>query len=149
MRFFTLLSALTVLPAVMALPAPAKPVANSLHLREYVPSVALFSKRESCAATCGTVCYYQSTINTAVSNGYSLYKSGKEQGSSDYPHTYNNYEGFDFGVSGPYQEYPIMNNFKAYSGGSPGADRVIFNTQGNLAGVVTHTGASGNNFVSC
>ena len=33
--------------------------------------------------------------------------------------------------------------------GTPGADRVIFNTQGQRAGEITHTGASGNNFVAC
>jgi hypothetical protein len=87
------------------------------------------------------------------------------QGSSSYPHTYNNYEGFDFPVSGPYQEFvsrprhvnmrpaddmqPIMSDFDEYDGGSPGPDRVIFNTRCELAGVITHTGASGNNFVDC
>ncbi|KAJ7495428.1 hypothetical protein FB451DRAFT_1387458 [Mycena latifolia] len=36
------------------------------------------------------------------------------------------------------------------SGGSPGADRVIFNTAGTYCAVVTHTGASETNgFVSC
>jgi hypothetical protein len=33
--------------------------------------------------------------------------------------------------------------------GSPGADRVIINANCQLAGEVTHTGASGNNFVGC
>lgn len=33
--------------------------------------------------------------------------------------------------------------------GSPGADRVIINTACKLAGEITHTGASGNNFVGC
>jgi hypothetical protein len=33
--------------------------------------------------------------------------------------------------------------------GSPGADRVIINTACKLAGAITHTGASGNNFVGC
>ncbi|EME84542.1 uncharacterized protein MYCFIDRAFT_187513 [Pseudocercospora fijiensis CIRAD86] len=55
---------------------------------------------------------------------------------------YNNYEGFDFPVSGPYQEFPILP-------GSPGPDRVVFDTGGQYAGAITHTGASGNNFVGC
>lgn len=97
--------------------------------------------------TCGSVCYYEGTIKNATSAGYSLYKDGNTKG--DYPHTYNNYEGLDFPVTGPYQEYPVMDDFKAYDGGSPGADRVIFNTKGSYAGTVTHTGASGNNFVAC
>lgn len=33
--------------------------------------------------------------------------------------------------------------------GSPGADRVIINTACQQAGAITHTGASGNNFVGC
>lgn len=37
-----------------------------------------------------------------------------------------------------------------YTGGSPGADRVVFaDSNGALAGVVTHTGASGDDFVPC
>lgn len=125
------------LPAVLALPTPLETVSSSLIVRQ------------SCAATCGNVCYSQATIDTAVSNGYSLYQSDSEEGSSDYPHTYNDYEGFTFPVDGPYQEYPILKSHKAYSGGSPGADRVIFNTDGEFAGVITHTGASGDDFVSC
>ena len=48
-------------------------------------------------------------------------------------------EGFDFPVSGPYQEFPILRSFNnnPYTGGSPGADRIIFNTNCQLAGVVT------------
>jgi hypothetical protein len=63
-------------------------------------------------------------------------------------HQYNNYEGFNFPVSGPYEEFPILEN-GVYTGGSPGADRVVFNTNGEYAGAITHTGASGNNFVGC
>lgn len=57
--------------------------------------------------------------------------------------------GFNFAVSGPYQEFPILQNGNVYTGGSPGADRVVFNTNGAYAGAITHTGASGNNFVGC
>jgi hypothetical protein len=48
-------------------------------------------------------------------------------------------EGFNFPVSGPYQEFPILRNYNAnpYTGGSPGADRVIFTTSCQLAGVIT------------
>ena len=118
----------------------------SLYPKEFTPSLA---KRQSCAATCGDVCYYQSTIDAAVNEGYSLYESGETEGSDDYPHTYNDYEGFDFPVSGPYEEFPILDTFRVYSGGSPGPDRVVFNEDGELAGVITHTGASGNDFVQC
>jgi ribonuclease len=62
---------------------------------------------------------------------------------------YNDYEGFSFPVSGPYYEFPILSSEQVYSGGSPGADRVVFNGNGDLAGLITHTGASGNNFLQC
>lgn len=62
---------------------------------------------------------------------------------------YNDYEGFSFPVAGPYYEFPILSSHEVYSGGSPGADRVIFNDNGNLAGLVTHQGASGNDFLQC
>ena len=69
--------------------------------------------------------------------------------SDNYPHRYNNYEGFDFPTSGPWYEFPILSSHKVYTGGSPGADRVIFDEDGALDMLITHTGASGNNFVGC
>ncbi|TVY54749.1 Guanyl-specific ribonuclease T1 [Lachnellula cervina] len=105
--------------------------------------------RATCAYTCGSVCYYQSDVDAAVTQGYNYYEEGEQVGSNDYPHTENNYEDIDFYVSGPYQEFPILSSYKVYTGGSPGADRVVFNTDGDLAGVVTHTGASGDDFVPC
>ncbi|RMZ71170.1 guanyl-specific ribonuclease f1 [Pyrenophora seminiperda CCB06] len=104
--------------------------------------------RQNCYTTCGSVCYTQAQVNTALKAGVNYYNNNDEAGSSTYPHQYNNYEGFDFPVNGPYQEFPLKKS-GAYTGGSPGADRVIFNTQGQLAGEITHTGASGNNFVAC
>lgn len=66
-----------------------------------------------------------------------------------YPHQYNDYEGFSFPTSGPWYEFPILNSFQVYTGGSPGADRVIFDSDGNFDSVITHTGASGDDFVAC
>ncbi|KAK8220222.1 guanyl-specific ribonuclease F1 [Phyllosticta capitalensis] len=100
------------------------------------------------ATTCGSTSYSASQVSAAVSAGCSYYESGETVGSNDYPHTYNNYEGFDFAVSGTYQEWPLLTS-GTYSGGSPGADRVVFNTNCQWAGTITHTGASGNNFVGC
>lgn len=37
--------------------------------------------------------------------------------------------GFDFPVNGPYQEFPIRTS-GVYTGGSPGADRVVFVSHG-------------------
>ncbi|KAF7128396.1 hypothetical protein CNMCM5793_003126 [Aspergillus hiratsukae] len=103
----------------------------------------------ACAYTCGSVCYTSSAVYAAQEAGYDLYASSETVGSNDYPHRYNNYEGFDFPVSSPYYEWPILASGQIYNGGSPGADRVIFNSNDQLAGVITHTGASGNAFVSC
>lgn len=86
-------------------------------------------------------------MNAAQEAGYNLYSSGQTDDS--YPHEYHDYEGLDFPVSGPYYEFPILSNGDTYNGGSPGADRVIFNGQNQLAGVITHTGARGDDFILC
>ncbi|KAH8433774.1 hypothetical protein N8T08_002068 [Aspergillus melleus] len=128
---FTKVLTLTTLLLTGALAAPApQPVARASY-------------------TCGSNTYSSSAVNSAKNAGYELYSDGETVGSNNYPHKYNNYEGFDFPVSGTYQEWPILSSGSIYSGGSPGADRVVFNTQNQLAGVITHTGASGNNFVEC
>ncbi|GAB7355785.1 hypothetical protein MBLNU459_g6466t1 [Dothideomycetes sp. NU459] len=130
----------------------------SLRLPTLLPVVLLISsalatpmpavKRQD-ATTCGSHSYTVKQVTAALNAGYSYYSDNDEAGSSDYPHKYNDYEGFDFPVDGPYQEFPILSSGKVYSGGSPGADRVIFNTDGEYAGSITHTGASGDDFVGC
>lgn len=120
-----------------------------------------------CATTCGSNCYTSSKITAARNTAYNYVKQGGTAGGSTYPHVYNNYEGFNFPVAGPYYEFPLLSNGQTYTGGkfwrdrasvtavmlsligSPGADRVIINKSGALAGEITHTGASGNNFVGC
>jgi hypothetical protein len=67
----------------------------------------------------------------------------------NYPHRYNNYEGFDFPTPGPWYEYPIMSSHSVYNGGSPGPDRVVFDSNGDFDLLITHTGASGSSFVAC
>lgn len=88
-------------------------------------------------------------MSAAQEQGYNYYSEGEQVGRDNYPHKYNDYEGFDFPVSAPYYEFPIMRNGDLYDGGSPGADRVIFNENDELAGVITHSGADGDSFVSC
>ncbi|KAI1122910.1 guanine specific ribonuclease N1 [Nemania abortiva] len=112
-------------------------------------SGAVIEKKQSCAKTCGSVCYTQSDLDTAVEQGYGYYEDGETVGSNDYPHQYNNYEDFDFPDAGPWYEFPILSSGGAYTGGSPGADRVVFNADGNFQDAITHTGASGNDFVGC
>jgi len=109
----------------------------------------LIQPRASCVDTCGSTCYWQSDIDAAQAQGYKYYEDGTTVGSDEYPHQYNDYEGFSFPVSGPYYEFPILSSYKVYTGGSPGADRVIFNGNDDYAGLITHTGASGDDFVQC
>ncbi|KAI0200709.1 guanine specific ribonuclease N1 [Astrocystis sublimbata] len=112
-------------------------------------SGAAIEKKQSCAKTCGDVCYSQSDLDAAVSQGYGYQEDGEQVGSNDYPHQYNNYEGFNFPDPGPWYEFPILSSGAAYTGGSPGADRVVFNADGLFQDAITHEGASGNNFVGC
>ncbi|KFY04838.1 hypothetical protein O988_00487 [Pseudogymnoascus sp. VKM F-3808] len=100
------------------------------------------------ATTCGSTSYTAAQVSSAAAAACQYVKDGSTAGSSTYPHQYNNYEGFNFAVAGPWQEFPLLKS-GAYTGGSPGADRVVINTSCGLAGVITHTGASGNNFVGC
>ncbi|KAF2841075.1 guanyl-specific ribonuclease F1 [Patellaria atrata CBS 101060] len=104
-------------------------------------------KRQS-ATTCGGKAYTASEVRAAANAACSYYRQGGKACGGSYPHQYNNYEGFNFPVSGPWQEFPLIKG-GAYSCGSPGADRVIINTSCAYAGAITHTGASGNNFVGC
>ncbi|KAJ2989023.1 hypothetical protein NUW58_g3678 [Xylaria curta] len=112
-------------------------------------SGAAIEKKQSCAKTCGNVCYTQGDINEAVAQGFEYHEEGQTVGSNKYPHRYNNYEGFDFPDAGPWYEFPILRSSRPYTGGSPGADRVVFNAEGIFQDAITHTGASGNNFVEC
>ncbi|KAI2629629.1 ribonuclease-domain-containing protein [Hypoxylon sp. NC1633] len=119
----------------------------------FVPLVAFLASalaaplvEERAATTCGSTYYTATQVNQAAQRACTYYSSGSAPGG--YPHTYNNYEGFSFSVSGPYLEFPLLSS-GTYSGGSPGADRVIISTSCRLAGEITHTGASGNNFVGC
>ncbi|KAK7424482.1 hypothetical protein QQX98_000447 [Neonectria punicea] len=100
------------------------------------------------ATTCGSTSYTAAQVRAAANAACSHYQQGTTAGSSTYPHTFNNREGFDFLVGGTYQEFPILRS-GVYTGGSPGADRVVINTACAYAGAITHTGASGNNFVGC
>ncbi|KAI0395327.1 Ribonuclease/ribotoxin [Xylariaceae sp. FL0594] len=107
------------------------------------------SARADCAYTCGKVCYTQDDLDAAVDQGYGYYQDDEQVGDNNYPHKYNNYEGFDFPDPGPWYEFPILGSDELYTGGSPGADRVVFDADGRLQEAITHTGASGNDFVAC
>ncbi|KAK8091731.1 guanyl-specific ribonuclease [Apiospora hydei] len=137
----------------------------------------LIARDQSCAYTCGSNCYQQKDIDQAVKTGYGLHQqsqtlgkrapflplpsASRDQefdrcaparfcpGSSKYPHQYKNFENFNFPSSAPWYEFPILASAKVYTGGAPGADRVIFDGKGKLDSLITHSGAKGNNFVNC
>ncbi|KAK8108904.1 ribonuclease-domain-containing protein [Apiospora sp. TS-2023a] len=123
--------------------------------------VVLVERDQSCAYTCGSNCYQQKDIDQAVKTGYGLHQQSQTLvtdqcapripylGSSKYPHQYKNFENFNFPSSAPWYEFPILSSAKIYTGGSPGADRVIFDNKGKLDSLITHSGAKGNNFVNC
>jgi hypothetical protein len=68
-------------------------------------------------ATCGSVVYTAAQVNAASVKACSYYQAGTQAGSSTYPHTYNNNEGFSFKVAGPYLEFPILSSGAVYTGG--------------------------------
>jgi hypothetical protein len=70
----------------------------------------------ACDVQCGSTCYTNAQVASARAAGYKYYSSNSQAGSSTYPHKYNNYEGFDFPVNGPYQEFPLRTS-GAYTGG--------------------------------
>ncbi|KAK2030503.1 ribonuclease-domain-containing protein [Colletotrichum zoysiae] len=98
---------------------------------------------------CGTNVYSLTSVRSAADAACQHVEAGTTAGSSTYPHTYRNQEGFDFdGIAGPFVEFPMKTN-GVYKGGKPGADRVIINEKCQLAGQITHSGAQGNAFVGC
>ncbi len=65
--------------------------------------------------TCGSTYYTATQVNQAAQKACTYYQAGSAAGG--YPHTYNNYEGFTFVVSGPYLEFPLLSSGSVYTGG--------------------------------
>lgn len=80
-----------------------------------VVAAPIVEEREALAATtCGSTYYTATQVNQAAQKACTYYSSGDAPGG--YPHTYNNYEGFSFSVSGPYLEFPLLSS-GVYTGG--------------------------------
>ncbi|KAI5917220.1 Ribonuclease/ribotoxin [Camillea tinctor] len=79
------------------------------------PAAAAPVIEERAATTCGSTYYSATQVNQAAQKACSYYQAGTTANS--YPHTYNNYEGFSFSVSGPYLEFPILASGSVYTGG--------------------------------
>ncbi|KAK2609084.1 hypothetical protein QQS21_002311 [Conoideocrella luteorostrata] len=119
-------------------------------------SLALFASlvavvtAASNTATCGNTVYKSDALDKAADASCSMVKKGTSVGTNRYPHQYKNLEKFKLsGLTGPFYEFPILSNGQVYSGGSPGADRIITTQDCKQAGVLTHQGASGNAFREC
>jgi ribonuclease len=68
--------------------------------------------------TCGTNKYTAAQISAAQKAACNYVSEGSTAGSSKYPESYQDREGFTFaGVDGPYYEFPILKNGKVYTGG--------------------------------
>lgn len=106
-----------------------------------VPALAMAAavKKRDPSVSCGGTSYSSDQVATCISNG-----NDGDGGSSDYPHRYKDYEGFDFSgycSDSTYYEYPLTAD--GYSGGRPGADRCIYGADsGSFCGAITHTGTS-------
>ncbi|KAK0672438.1 guanyl-specific ribonuclease [Cercophora samala] len=96
--------------------------------------------------TCSTHVYNSSDVSRVIALAYPLLHDSSYVG--DYPHQYKNREGFIFVTDPPYFEYPIIPD-DIYTAGPPGPDRVIFDDDGVVEGLITHAGASGDGFVAC
>ncbi|KAK0498810.1 guanyl-specific ribonuclease C2 [Armillaria luteobubalina] len=96
--------------------------------------------------TCGPNSYTPAKVQGAITDGYGHLNSPINK----YPHQYKNYEGLTMRCTGKvYNEFPILPS-GLYTGGSPGADRVVFDNSGAYCTVMTHTGApTTNGFVAC
>ncbi|KAI8980774.1 ribonuclease T1 [Trametes punicea] len=104
--------------------------------------IARVEGRQSDGCVCGSNRYTSSDIFNAIDKA-------EDGGASDYPHEYHDYEGFSFPTcSGTFYEYPLEHD-RVYNGGSPGADRVIYDSDGDFCACLTHTGASDDDFLEC
>lgn len=114
------LSSLLLLLAPLTLALPVTDVV----VEDSPADAAALVDRQSCFVQCGSTCYTSAQVSAARAAGFSHSSGGTQAGSSNYPHTYNNYEGFDFLVSGPYVEFPLKTSGVYTGGRSSGISQV-------------------------
>lgn len=102
--------------SILALIAPVAFALPTSVVTEAPVEDAALETRQSCYVKCGSTCYTSAQVSSARSAAYNYVKQGSTAGSSTYPHKYNNYEGFDFLVSGTYYEFPLKTS-GVYTGG--------------------------------
>jgi hypothetical protein len=107
MKFFSAFL-LALAPFTLALPTSL----TEAHVDVEADGIA----ERACYVTCGSNCYTSAQVTAARNSGYNYIKQGGTAGGSSYPHVYNNFEGFDFLVSGTYYEFPLRTS-GTYTGG--------------------------------
>ncbi|KAL7271438.1 hypothetical protein RUND412_005807 [Rhizina undulata] len=106
------------------------------------------------AVDCDGYAISKSAVQSAAQAALDHLNAGTQVGSGNYPHQYNDYEGFKFnaGCNAPYYEFPVLKS-SVYTGGAPGCDRVVIGSwdgkNSAFCDSITHCGASDNKFLQC
>ncbi|QRW20956.1 RING finger protein [Rhizoctonia solani] len=141
--------AILVLAATFASLVAALPATNTT-----LPIVVKRSISGATGSDCNGYTFTAAQVSAAAQESLSHVLAGTTVGTNKYPHVLDNREGFTYpaGCTVTRYEFPIFRN-KIYTGGDPSVDRVIIgHVSGSSAyscGVLTHQGASGNNFLQC
>ncbi|CAE6513373.1 unnamed protein product [Rhizoctonia solani] len=119
-----------------------------------LPIIIKRSINGATGSNCNGYTFTAAQVSAAAQESLNHVLAGTTVGTNKYPHVLDNREGFTYpsGCTVTRYEFPIFKN-KIYTGGDPSVDRVIIgHVSGSSAyscGVLTHQGASGNNFLQC
>ncbi|KAH7338021.1 Ribonuclease/ribotoxin [Rhizoctonia solani] len=119
-----------------------------------LPIIIKRSINGATGSDCNGYTFTATQVSAAAQESLNHVLAGTTVGTNKYPHVLDNREGFTYpsGCTVTRYEFPIFKN-KIYTGGDPSVDRVIIgHVSGSSAyscGVLTHQGASGNNFLQC
>ncbi|KAJ8487993.1 hypothetical protein ONZ45_g14124 [Pleurotus djamor] len=96
--------------------------------------------------------YIESQVRFALQRGRDYQAKGIQVGKNKYPHRFGNREGLVWpqACTAPFQEFPILND-RVFTGkpDTPGAERIVWDVNGNFCGCMTHNGVKGNSFQLC
>ncbi|KAF8603097.1 Ribonuclease/ribotoxin [Ceratobasidium sp. AG-I] len=144
---FTTLAALFVAASGFAAALPTTSDAT-------VPQVFKRAITGATGSNCNGYIFTAAQVSAAAAESLKHVLAGTTVGTNKYPHVLDNREGFTYpsGCTVTRYEFPVFKN-SIYTGGDPSVDRVIIgHVSGSSAyscGVLTHQGASGNNFLQC
>lgn len=81
-------------------------------------ALALCTRVVAQDVVCGRNEYTRDQVQAAADAACEHFENDTTAGRSNYPHTYRNFEDFEFdGIDGPYQEFPILSSGRVYTGG--------------------------------